>query len=620
MCGIVGIVSKESQDPGVIESLTSTLSHRGPDAQDMFISEDRKVALGHTRLSILDLSPEANQPMDSSSGRYTITYNGEIYNYQEIAKDLLSHKGISAFRTTCDTEVILESYEAFGDSFVDRLNGMFTMAIYDHKENSLMLTRDRVGIKPLYYYQDQEKFIFASELKTITSYPGIKDQLTLNHTAVHGFLHLGYVPQPHTIWNEVKKFPSATIGKIDANLQLKLEPYWKVDLENSDLQIDSLPEAKEHLQQLISSSVNFRMISDVPLGTFLSGGIDSSLVTAVASTSSDQKVNTFNIGFKESQFDESDYARKVAKHLGTQHTEFTLSEKDGIGLVEEIAETFDEPFADSSSISTMLVSRLAREHVKVILTGDGGDELFYGYGSYRWARRFGHPMMKILRRPSISLMSQGTERFKRVADLLDYENPETLPSHIFSQEQYYYREQEIDQLIRTEPTSDLKKINQPFVGSKSRTIENQALFDLNYYLRDDLLVKVDRSSMKYGLECRVPLLDHRIVEYSMRLATSLKLRNASGKYILKEILYDLVPREYFERPKWGFGVPLSRWLSGELSYLISDHLNSKNVESLNLFNYEVVENIVNQFRKGHTRFYNRIWQLIILHQWAGKNL
>ena len=620
MCGILGIVSKESQDPGVIESLTSTLSHRGPDAQDMFISGDRKVALGHTRLSILDLSPEANQPMDSSSGRYTITYNGEIYNYQEIAKDLLSHKGISAFRTTCDTEVILESYEAFGDSFVDRLNGMFTMAIYDHKENSLMLTRDRVGIKPLYYYQDQEKFIFASELKTITSYPGIKDQLTLNHTAVHGFLHLGYVPQPHTIWNEVKKFPSATIGKIDANLQLKLEPYWKVDLENSDLQIDSLPEAKEHLQQLISSSVNFRMISDVPLGTFLSGGIDSSLVTAVASTSSDQKVNTFNIGFKESQFDESDYARKVAKHLGTQHTEFTLSEKDGIGLVEEIAETFDEPFADSSSISTMLVSRLAREHVKVILTGDGGDELFYGYGSYRWARRFGHPMMKILRRPSISLMSQGTERFKRVADLLDYENPETLPSHIFSQEQYYYREQEIDQLIRTEPTSDLKKINQPFVGSKSRTIENQALFDLNYYLRDDLLVKVDRSSMKYGLECRVPLLDHRIVEYSMRLATSLKLRNASGKYILKEILYDLVPREYFERPKWGFGVPLSRWLSGELSYLISDHLNSKNVESLNLFNYEVVENIVNQFRKGHTRFYNRIWQLIILHQWAGKNL
>lgn len=600
--------------------MTSTLSHRGPDAQDMFISGDRKVALGHTRLSILDLSPEANQPMDSSSGRYTITYNGEIYNYQEIAKDLLSHKGISAFRTTCDTEVILESYEAFGDSFVDRLNGMFTMAIYDHKENSLMLTRDRVGIKPLYYYQDQEKFIFASELKTITSYPGIKDQLTLNHTAVHGFLHLGYVPQPHTIWNEVKKFPSATIGKIDANLQLKLEPYWKVDLENSDLQIDSLPEAKEHLQQLISSSVNFRMISDVPLGTFLSGGIDSSLVTAVASTSSDQKVNTFNIGFKESQFDESDYARKVAKHLGTQHTEFTLSEKDGIGLVEEIAETFDEPFADSSSISTMLVSRLAREHVKVILTGDGGDELFYGYGSYRWARRFGHPMMKILRRPSISLMSQGTERFKRVADLLDYENPETLPSHIFSQEQYYYREQEIDQLIRTEPTSDLKKINQPFVGSKSRTIENQALFDLNYYLRDDLLVKVDRSSMKYGLECRVPLLDHRIVEYSMRLATSLKLRNASGKYILKEILYDLVPREYFERPKWGFGVPLSRWLSGELSYLISDHLNSKNVESLNLFNYEVVENIVNQFRKGHTRFYNRIWQLIILHQWAGKNL
>ena len=620
MCGILGIVSKESQDPGVIESLTSTLSHRGPDAQDVFLSEDRKVALGHTRLSILDLSPEANQPMNSSTGRYTITYNGEIYNYQEIAKDLLSQKGITGLRTTCDTEVILESYGVFGDSFVNRLNGMFTMAIYDHKENSLMLTRDRVGIKPLYYYQDQHKFIFASELKTITSYPGIKDQLTLNHTAVHGFLHLGYVPQPHTIWNEVKKFPSATIGKIDANLQLKLEPYWKVDLENSDLQIDSLPEAKEHLQQLISSSVNFRMISDVPLGTFLSGGIDSSLVTAVASTSSDQKVNTFNIGFKESQFDESDYARKVAKHLGTQHTEFTLSEKDGIGLVEEIAETFDEPFADSSSISTMLVSRLAREHVKVILTGDGGDELFYGYGSYRWARRFGHPMMKILRRPSISLMRQGTERFKRVADLLDYENPETLPSHIFSQEQYYHREQEIEQLIRTEPTSDLKTINQPFVGSKSRSIENQALFDLNYYLRDDLLVKVDRSSMKYGLECRVPLLDHRIVEYSMRLATSLKVRNACGKYILKEILYDLVPREYFERPKWGFGVPLSRWLSQELSYLISDHLNSNNVESLNLVNYEVVENMINQFRKGHTRYYNRIWQLIILHQWAGKNL
>ncbi len=398
MCGIVGYYSENNKfSKSELTESTRALINRGPDAEGYFY--DDVTGLGHRRLSVIDLSESANQPMYSPCGRYVIVYNGEVYNFREIAK-MLAVK----LRTSSDTEVILQSFIKWGTQFVSMLNGMFAIVIYDKQERKLHLFRDRIGIKPLYYYWDGDNFAFASELKALMKFHFININKRINDKAINQFLYLGYIPEPDTIYRDIYKFPSGSYA-LFYNNNLKITPYWNIKEKIRNNTIDNYKEAKQKLNELINDSVRYRLISDVPYGTFLSGGTDSSLVTAVAQKLTNNKLKTFSIGFKESKYNESGYAKAVAEYLGTEHHEFIVSYKDAIELVDEITDTYDEPYADSSAIPTMLVSKLAKKYVTMTLSGDGGDELFYGYGANLWAKRLSNPFIKQFRKPLKSILS-----------------------------------------------------------------------------------------------------------------------------------------------------------------------------------------------------------------------
>ncbi len=411
MCGITGYISfnnKFSKDD--LHLMTDAIAHRGPDADGFFV--DAGVGLGHRRLSIIDLSQSANQPMISGEGRYVIVFNGEVYNFKEVAEELKQVKPQFNFKTTSDTEVILEAFAHWGETFVHKLNGMFAFSIYDKETKELFVYRDRMGVKPIYYYWDEESFVFASELKSIKQLKH-KIDLKINSLAINEFLHLGYIPEPHSIYEYIKKFPSGSYFKIK-NKELTISKYWKVEDKLQQQTINDFTTAKKTLKELIESSVSYRMISDVPFGTFLSGGVDSTIVTAVAQKFSNKPVNTFSIGFKEAKHNESVFAKNVANYLKSNHHEFIVTEKDAIDLAEKLQAIYDEPYADSSAVPTLLVSKLARQHVKMTLSGDGGDELFMGYGAYQWAKRLSNPLVAAFRKPAAFGLSQLNSRYKRV--------------------------------------------------------------------------------------------------------------------------------------------------------------------------------------------------------------
>lgn len=609
MCGIAGIISLSGKpDKQDLISMTGCIRHRGPDAEGIFF--DEIAGLGHRRLSILDLSEAANQPMHSACGRYVIVYNGEVYNYKEISKSLKQ-----PMRTTSDTEVILEAFAEQGVDFVQRLNGMFAFAIYDRHKQKLYLYRDRMGIKPLYYFYDGQRFAFSSELKSILKLPFLKNILSVNKEAVQQFLYLGYIPRPNSIYNEVRKMESGTYMIIDQNT-VDITSYWRLEDQVRDKPLHDYRFAKKELKDLVLSSVQYRMVSDVPFGTFLSGGIDSSLVTAAAQQVSDKPVNTFSIAFKDSKYNEARFASAVSAHLGTEHHEFTITEKEALEWVGQLCDIYDEPFADSSAVPTLLVSELARKHVTVTLSGDGGDELFLGYGMYKWAQRLQNPLIKVARSPIGAILGLLGNRYERASHLFKYVNDSHLKSHIFSQEQYLFSEAEIKRLLT--PTYAGALSIQENWGNLARPlspVEQQAFFDLQFYLQDDLLVKVDRASMRHSLETRVPLLDYRIVEFALNLCPDLKIREGVNKYLLKQVLYDFVPAEIFNRPKWGFSVPLGSWLKGDLRYMIEDYLNELTVQECGIVAYSEVIKLKKLFFAGKEYLYNRIWLLIILHKW-----
>ena len=610
MCGIAGFYSKNNNfvNKSELENMCLAMKHRGPDSGGTYFSQT--VGLGHRRLSIIDLSSDANQPMESHNMRYVCVYNGEVYNFKQIAKELNLE-----FKTTSDTEVIIEAFAEWGVTFVNKLNGMFALAIFDKQENQLFMFRDRIGIKPIYYYWDGKNFAFASELKSLLQIRNIRDKRSINRQSVSDYMHLGYIPEPNSIYQNIFKFPSGNFAILNKD-GLRIEAYWQIEGIINRTIIDNEEECKSRLKELIESSVSKRLISDVPFGTFLSGGVDSSLVTAVASKFSKEPLNTFSVGFEESKFNESAYARKVADYLGTNHHEFTVTELDAQQMVIDLLNYYDEPFGDSSAIPTMLISRLAREHVTMVLSGDGGDELFHGYGAYQWARRLNitpvHSMRHFI---SFLLSSVPSNRYKRAAHLFQYKQRRYIKSHIFSQEQYLFSLEELDKLLIDVNRAELS-IDQDFsyFVRKLTPVEAQAVFDLRYYLKDDLLVKVDRASMRYSLETRVPLLDHRIVEFSLNLSPKLKIQKDTQKYLLKEVLYDYLPREFFNRPKWGFSIPLSKWLRNDMSYLIDEHLNEWVIRKHKIVDYDETAKLIKSFRNGTDYLYNRIWLLIILHR------
>jgi asparagine synthase (glutamine-hydrolysing) len=605
MCGIAGFFSKKFNLEH-LHKMTDKIQHRGPDAGGYFYDENISIGLGHRRLSIIDLSEAANQPFYSADGRYVMVYNGEVYNFKEIAE-----KYKITPRTTSDSEIIIEAFAKVGIDSINDLNGMFAIVIWDRHTEKLYLVRDRIGIKPLNYWYEDGNFAFASELKSIFLLPFKKE---IEHKAIANFLYQGYIPKEDTIYKNCYKLQPGQYAILQKGA-LEIFSYWQPENEIDPTVLKNEKSAKNSLRQLLQSSVEYCMISDVPLGVFLSGGIDSSLVAAIAQSVSGLPVKTFSIGFKEAKFNESKYAAKVAGHIKTDHHEFIVSEKDALGLIDGLLDVYDEPYADSSAIPTMLVSQMARKHVTVALSGDGGDELFWGYGAYFWARRLQNPFVKLLRKPiAKTLHTFGDNRLQRGSKLFTYNNKERIKSHIFSQEQYFFTEEEVHSLVKNNPAIT---IQEDIVGKNRRlsAVEKQSFFDLKNYLPEELLVKTDRASMQYSLEVRVPLLDHRLVEFAVNLSPRLKLNGKTGKYLLKQVLYDYVPASMFDRPKWGFALPLSIWLKTELKYLPDTYLNKQIVEECNLVHYGIVENIVKEYFAGKDYLFNKVWALVLLHKW-----
>jgi len=623
MCGIAGILNFDNKpfDNNVIKNIASSIKHRGPDAEGIFV-EDNCILI-HKRLSIIDLSENANQPMMSKSERFVIVYNGEIYNYRQIAKEITNITGYQ-FKTNSDTEVVIEGFQLWGTKIVEKLNGMFAFAVYDRKNKKITMFRDRIGIKPLYYYFDNNIFAFASEIKCFKNITNIN--LEINSNIIKYFLYLGYCPEPETIYKHIKTLPPATIIEVDSSRNITQHQYWSVDkIVRPYTNVVSEEQYTQQLKELIYNSVEQHLISDVPFGIFLSGGTDSSIIAAVAAKVANTKINTFTIGFYENKYNEADYAKKVAKYINANHTEFILSENQIIDTIDTFFEIYDQPFADSSAIPTLIISKLAANNVKMILSGEGGDELFLGYGAYLWAKRLYNPFFTTFRKPISALfLTTPHNRYKRIAKLINYYDKQKISSHIFSQEQYYFTETEIKNILM--PNYYKSPINNDIIYDyhqrKLSPVEQQALFDIKNYLPNDLLVKFDRATMYHSIEGRVPLLDTNIVEFAVNLPLNLKINNGITKYILKKILYQHIPPQYFDRPKWGFAIPLNKWLKGKLYGLIDNYLNKDIIEKYQIVDYNIVKTLINDYKNNSQKefLYNRLWLLIVLHRWFDKNI
>ncbi|TCZ73130.1 asparagine synthase (glutamine-hydrolyzing) [Flaviaesturariibacter aridisoli] len=612
MCGIAGFFTKGSTRPQLQEA-TDTMVHRGPDAGGYFY-DDCGIGLGHRRLSIIDLSEGAHQPMYSADERYVMIYNGEVYNFQELRAKLPDH----AWKTHGDSEVVLELFVRYGPESFAWLNGMFAVGIYDKQTEQLTIARDPVGIKPLYYYYDGTSFSFSSELKSIKQlYPN----LAVNREAIPYFLHLAYIPVPLTIYKDVYKFPSGHYLEVSlkdgAPKLSEARPFWQVSQHIKSETISDEAQAKSGLKDILFGAVQRQLISDVPSGTFLSGGIDSSTVTAIATKVSDTKIKTFSIAVVDGKVNEAPYAAAIAKYLGTEHYELPIHQKDILDMVPDLLSVYDEPFGDTSAFPTMLVSKLARQHVTVALSGDGGDEQFYGYGTYTWAQRLQNPLLRALRKPLYAASRLAPDYYRKAGRMLGYENDSILKSHIYGQD--YFHSNELKRLLTFNGYS-FDGLNKDVESVRSLSArEKQSFWDMAYYLQDDLLVKVDRASMKYSLETRVPLLDLEVLKFSLNLHESLKEKNGERKYLLKQVLYDLVPAKYFDRPKWGFGIALDKALLNELRPLVEQYLTKAVIDKHGLVHAREALALKDRFYKGENSSYFRVWLLTVLHWWMEEN-
>jgi asparagine synthase (glutamine-hydrolysing) len=612
MCGIAGFTSRKWSEED-LRRANDCLQHRGPDAAGVYYKDG--VGLGHRRLSIQDLSEAGSQPMYSHDGRYVIIYNGEVYNGAELRERLPGTR----WRGHSDTEVILELFVKWGPECFGWLNGMFAMAIWDQQERQLTLARDPIGIKPLFWYIDESSFAFSSELKAIKS---LQPKLSLNEDAIPYFLHLSYIPAPMSIYREVMKFPSGQYVAVDFSegepRMGEFQTFWSVEARVKKEVLTDKTSAEKELRDILFRAVERQLISDVPFGTFLSGGIDSTVVTAVASRVSSSKLNTFSIAMVDGKVNEAPYAASIAKYLDTNHHELPIRERDMIEMIPDLLNVYDEPFGDASAFPTMLVSKLAREHVTVALSGDGGDEQFMGYGTYLWAERMNNPLLRLLRKPLHLASAMTPEYYRHAAKMLDYPSKVGIKSHIYSQD--YFSDGELKGMMKKGKVS-FEGLNSALRTDRVLSAkEEQSFWDLKYYLQDDLLVKVDRASMKYSLETRVPLLDLELVAWSLNLSEDLKMRKRTHKYLLKQVLYDLVPSEYFDRPKWGFGIPLEKALRNELQPLVEQYFNREVIERYGIIDASKAMSIKSKFVAGSSMPHFQVWLITLLHWWLEKNV
>lgn len=593
MCGICGFVSKRNITLEQLKKMNDTMYHRGPDdsGEEIFpMGEGYQAGMAQRRLSIMDLSPLGHQPMHSKDKRVSVVFNGEIYNFQALKEELKEYPFIS----NCDTEVIIAAYLKWGIKCIDRFNGMFAICLYDRETEDVYLVRDRIGKKPLYYELENGNLVFASELKPVMAREGFQKKIRTE--VLSRYLFQQYINGPDSIFENVYKLEPGSILKFHYG-EIKVWKYWDIKEVYHRMQenpVTDYKEAKTRLKELLKKAVASRMIADVPLGAFLSGGYDSSLMTAMAQEYAAEPVKTFSIGFNEKRYNEAEYAREVAAHLGTKHTELYIDEKEMFDLVESIPLYYDEPFADSSQIPTMLVSMLARQEVTVALSGDGGDEFFCGYNIYENVRQaqmldgLGGLTHGICNLPGLRQIGLESRLPFRVRVIAGNRNREAKTQ--FGASNYIVR---ANKMVLGEGMPCHYPVESAYGVSDWQI--RRMLLDMDTYLPGDILCKVDRASMKYSLEARCPILDKDVMEYSFRMAHNFKYDKGVKKRILKDIAYDYIPRELLDRPKVGFGVPLDKWLRGPLKEQLSDMCNRDYLKRQGIFDSEYTADMVENY-------------------------
>lgn len=632
MCGIAGFYFNDGRDVqvSVLKAMTDSIRRRGPDAEGFFIRPG--IALGHRRLSIIDLSSGA-QPMSNVRGDVHLVFNGEIYNYLEIKSQLESQGQI--FRTNSDTEIILACYDVYGDSFVDHLNGMFALALWDDRSKRLILTRDRVGKKPLYYHAAKDGIVFASELKSILRFPGLR--CDIDERSIDEYFSFGYIPEPNTIYRDIKKLPAATMLILDGN-KVNMHKYWSLPLA-----VPVVRDEKDFAEEILSvleDSVRIRMISDVPLGVFLSGGVDSSAVTGLMAKCSTKPVKTFSIRGGDGEYDELPFARSVARMHSTEHFEFDVPTAKLESILPDLVNYFDEPFGDSSMLPTYYVSHLARQHVTVALSGEGGDELFAGYDwqrKYEWIRkrwvqipqwiRAGllaqilpnsmEPRVRSNRTDSMLYRASIANRLSLDEDAMSYRNLVTAYS---SHTKSLIFSRDFLDLCHAQPNRD--SIAEAFQSSAGLSPLSAALrSDFSVYLPGDLLTKVDRMSMMNSLEVRCPLLDYRLAELSTRIPDSMKIKGGVSKYILRKAVGSVLPSEVLKRrTKRGFSVPVSKWFRGDAAAYARSVLLDSSVGDSPILNRAGIETLLNRHERREYDYGPQLWYLLVFVLWSKQHL
>lgn len=643
MCGIGGIFNTSFSDDQwrtSLEKMNRTLHHRGPDDQGIWWSSDLRGGVCHTRLSIQDLSQHGHQPMHSASGRYVVAFNGEIYNFKNLREEL--EKQGSSFQGGSDTEVLLAAIEAWGlDSTLDKIVGMYAFALIDQSKRALTLVRDRAGEKPIYYGWANSRFLFGSELKALRSvHP---DGFELNQESIYSYTQLGYVPSPYSIYKNIFKLPAGSYLtlRLDELSSLNAQPisqyYWNPRIllsQKKSLDL-SFQAASRRIESQLEEIISRQMIADVPYGAFLSGGVDSSLVTALMQKQSSQKIKTFTVGFENQEYDESPYAREVSQILGTDHHELTLSEQDVLDSIPKIPHIYDEPFSDPSQVPTYLVSRFAREHVTVCLTGDGADEVFGGYNRHVYAEQYWNRIRYLPARFRKTVAQFGLSFMGERAERLFLKFNAALPSSA----RVRYPAQKVEKLLRMFLVSSAQelyplliqmpdqqwalhqqghcRLSEAFSNDLNAlsTVEQMMFCDFIEYLCDDILTKVDRATMSVSLESRAPFLDHHLVEHAWELPESFKISEGKGKYILRDILSRHVPDRVMNRKKTGFTMPMGEWLKGGLSSWAGDILSSSQAKRSDLLNEDVIEKMWDEHRSGKRNWENQVWNVLMLKSW-----
>lgn len=625
MCGIVGFCDfTKKSDKKTLTKMTDVLHHRGPDdsGYSFFENEHSSIGLGHRRLSILDLSTHGHQPMTFEY--LEVVYNGEVYNFKEIKEELQKDNYI--FDSDSDTEVILKAYHKWGIKAVDRFIGMFSIAIYDKDEQKMVFVRDRAGVKPFYYYNKDGLFMFASELKSFHENSSFCKEINIDALAL--FFQYSYILEPHTIFEDTYKLQAGHYAELNTKTGiLNITKYWDVIDSYNKPKLDiSFEEAKIETENLLKSACEYRMVSDVPVGMFLSGGYDSSAVTAILQKDRKEKLKTFSIGFYEAKYNEAHYAKDIAKHLGTDHTEYYCTQKDAQELLPLMSEIWDEPFGDSSNIPTTLVSRLAKKDVSVSLSADGGDEIFGGYTKYTQALKYQKMFLKIPLSSNIASVMElinpkylfginktynFTNRYERLKTLLRAKDEIEMMSGI----SYYFNPSETNMLLGKANEIKTSFDDKIFLNSFNDSTDKMMVIDYKTYQLDDILTKVDRATMSASLEGREPFLDHRIIEFVATLPSDYKIKDGEKKYILKSIVHDYIPKEMMDRPKMGFSIPLNEWFGDELKKYVLDYLDSEKIRKTGVLNTAEVDRLKKEWLKNSNTGANKIWLILTFMMW-----